>query len=279
MEIQFKTFVVCCKDNKLKQQIRKEFESKGYVYDPKNPDVEIWPNGEIKPRPLYIYGKYNKYSKIPQTKWPCRICKGKGCERCNYKGKLYEITVEDLIAKPLLEMTKGEKTKFHGCGREDIDVLCLGWREFVIEVINPKIREINLEELKEKVNSTGLIEIKDLRFSSKKEVRTIKSKKIPKTYLVFIRTDSPKEFHFENIKISQRTPTRILHRKKDKLREKTIYYAKSIKVLDGFVIAEIKAESGTYIKEFVSGDRTNPSLSGLLNSKMKVIEMFVIKFS
>ena len=49
------------------------------------------PTVYIRINPIYIEGKYNKFIRgIPQTKWPCRECHGKGCDYCNYTGKLYE---------------------------------------------------------------------------------------------------------------------------------------------------------------------------------------------
>ncbi len=98
---------------------------------------------------LFIYGRYKKLQRgIPQTKWPCQICQGKGCKKCNYTGKLYETTVEELIAEKALEYTKGTDESFHGSGREDIDALMLGTgRPFILEIKNPKIRNIDLIHL------------------------------------------------------------------------------------------------------------------------------------
>ena len=51
-------------------------------------------------KPLYIYGRYNKYKRnLPQTKWYCRICRGKGCRKCEYTGKMYNTSIEELISK------------------------------------------------------------------------------------------------------------------------------------------------------------------------------------
>jgi len=37
--------------------------------------------------PLFLEGRYRKLIRgIPQTRWPCKKCKGKGCERCNFTG-------------------------------------------------------------------------------------------------------------------------------------------------------------------------------------------------
>ena len=55
-------------------------------------------------------------------------------------------SVEELLSEPILEATNGWQAKFHGAGREDIDVLMLGsGRPFVLEIKEPKIRKINLD--------------------------------------------------------------------------------------------------------------------------------------
>ena len=48
--------------------------------------------------PIFIAGRYNKLSReIPQTRWPCRICHGKGCPRCHGTGKMYMTSVQEII--------------------------------------------------------------------------------------------------------------------------------------------------------------------------------------
>ena len=48
----------------------------------------------------------------------------------------------------------GTGAKFHGAGREDIDVRMLGsGRTFVLEILEPKIRDLDLETLQEEVNN------------------------------------------------------------------------------------------------------------------------------
>jgi len=304
IEYEFHTFVVGVKDNPenkedIKNTIRKFVETHFNVkYDPKNPDITIIydigkDSFEVIIRPLYLYGKYNKYVKIPQSKWPCRVCKGRGCERCNFTGKMYQETVEDLIAKPVLEVTQGERTRFHGAGREDIDVLCYGWREFVIEVVNPKIRTIDVKELERKINefARNKIEVRELRIVDKSWVRKVKESRKNKVYRVFIEVDDPDrvkdkikdlEKIFKDRVIEQKTPKRVLHRRSNKLRNRKIFWVKIIKFDEGTkrLVLDIKAEAGAYIKEFVTGDegRTRPSIQDYLKTKLKVEEMWVISF-
>ena len=91
---------------------------------------------ELDIRSHYFYGRYRKLERgIPQTKWPCRSCKGRGCERCDYTGLQYKSSVQGLIGDPLLELFGSKEHAFHGMGREDIDVRCMGrGRPFVMEM-------------------------------------------------------------------------------------------------------------------------------------------------
>ena len=72
-------------------------------------------------RSAYIYGRYKKHERgIPQTRWPCRACKGRGCAKCNDTGQQYPSSVQDLIGNPMIEFFEGREHAFHGMGREDI---------------------------------------------------------------------------------------------------------------------------------------------------------------
>jgi len=144
---------------------------------------------------LFVYGRYKKFKRdIPQTRWFCKICRGKGCRKCNYSGKIYKTSVEELVAKRFLELTHGDDESFHGCGREDIDVRMLGnGRPFIIEIKNPKIRKINLTKLQRDINgdNKGIIEVNELRYSSRDEVIRLKDSGLRKTYRIIIRGEKP----------------------------------------------------------------------------------------
>jgi tRNA pseudouridine synthase 10 len=239
---------------------------------------------------LFIYGRYKKLQRgIPQTKWPCQICRGKGCKKCNYSGKLYETTVEELVAQKALELTKGTDESFHGSGREDIDALMLGsGRPFVLEIKNPKIRNINLILLEKETNqiTKNKVEINSLRFSTKDEIARIKAAEFRKTYRVTLEATQPLNKEklikvaqtLQGKLIKQLTPTRVAHRRANKIRERTIYNC-TIESVEGIIARlTLETESGTYIKEFVSGDdnKTQPNLSELIGIPCKVKELDVI---
>ena len=248
---------------------------------------------QVEKRSLYIYGRYKKFIRsIPQTKWPCWECNGKGCEKCNFTGKLYQESVEEIIAKPIIKVTGGTGTKFHGAGREDIDALMLGnGRPFVLEILNPDKRGVNLEKLVKTVNrkAKGKVEVGQLEFSNKKKIQELKSlaTKTQKTYRAFIELE--KEVSDEKIlklvkelkgiKIKQRTPQRVIHRRADLERIRTVFDISIRKITPKELEAEITGEGGLYIKELISGDnnRTKPSFTSILGTNAKCIRLDVIK--
>jgi len=151
-------------------------------------------------RAVYMYGRYRKLERgIPQTRWPCRACKGRGCKRCDDTGLQYKRSVQDLIGNPLLETFEATEHAFHGMGREDIDVRCMGrGRPFVMEFKQPKKRTIEPETLSEIVNSNagGAIEVLSLRASNRSEVVRIKDTPAEKSYSIRFRVEPMNEAEY-----------------------------------------------------------------------------------
>ncbi len=286
----------------LKQEFNREIAKKlipiiNKQTDFKNPHIIIECDYKhhsisLKIRSLYIYGRYNKLIRtIPQTHWLCRKCKGKGCEYCNYTGKMYAESVEEIIGEKILELTRGKAAILHGSGREDIDVRMLGnGRPFVIEITEPKIRTIDVNELEPLINKFGKdkVAVKGLRWSSRKEIVYLKTtaQQSLKKYMALVEFEkaiseediSKIEKTFENIELKQQTPNRVLHRRADKIRHKVVYYVKCQLIDSHHMKSEISCSGGTYIKELISGDegRTTPSFTSVLNNPAKCIELDVI---
>jgi tRNA pseudouridine synthase 10 len=151
-------------------------------------------------RAVYVYGRYRKLERgIPQTRWPCRACKGRGCERCDQTGLQYKRSVQDLVGNPMLEIFEGEEHAFHGMGREDIDVRCLGrGRPFVLEIKEPRKRKFNAEKLAERINeaANGSIEVSSIRPSSRSEVVRIKDTPAEKSYTIRFKLEPMNEAEY-----------------------------------------------------------------------------------
>jgi len=248
-------------------------------------------------RSIFIRGRYNKFIRgIPQTHWDCRSCRGKGCESCGFTGKQYKTSVEELINPEFVKEAKAEDSKFHGAGREDIDVRMLGkGRPFVLELKNPKTRTLNLEKLQKKVNKRNKkkIKITNLEYSSKEQVKNLKvnaenTKKVYRALTSSFENISKEKFEvllkklkkeIENQNIQQRTPNRVSHRRADKIRKKKIYQIEGKFIKPKVYEFIIESQGGTYIKELINGDngRTTPSITEIFGFPLECKKLDVLK--
>jgi tRNA pseudouridine synthase 10 len=255
---------------------------------------------EFEPRALFIGGYYNKYSRgIPQTHWPCRVCRGSGrsprnepCDHCDGKGVLYTESVEGFISPTLQQFACGQGSKFHGAGREDIDARCIGsGRPFVVEVLQPRARTLDLATALERINAgaAGAVVVRDLHYTTREALQRIKTQSefSRKTYAAVCELESPiEEAEFPGklaqlqktvigVPIKQRTPQRVAHRRSDRTRQKTVFRIEGEFVDDTHFRLTVETQGGTYIKELISGDegRTIPSVAGIFQRGVKCVEL------
>jgi tRNA pseudouridine synthase 10 len=266
-----------------------EFEAQDIVF---SIDLINKPKVRIQINPLYIEGRYNKLKRgIPQTKWPCGKCKGRGCEECNFTGKQYPESVEELISEHFLKLTKGREAKFHGAGREDIDVLMLGsGRPFVLEIKEPRIRNLDLEKLEQEINviNEGKTSYHNLHVCERRRKAEIKQSS-PDTYKVYsavVKCAEPfDEEKLEELlelnEIHQQTPLRVLRRRTDMVRIKHVLDLSYEVVDEQTFTMRIKTEGGLYIKELISGDegRSQPNVSEILGVEAICEQLDVIEVS
>jgi tRNA pseudouridine synthase 10 len=281
--------------SELNREVGKLIAAKtGKQVDLKIPDIVVHLNldqGEIELQvaSIFIYGRYRKLIRgIPQTRWPCRVCKGVGCPRCAGTGRMYQESVDELIRPAVVEAAHASDTTFHGAGREDIDARMLGTgRPFIVEAVRPKRRTIDLTWLQEEINrqAAGKVEVGELEMVGGDQVEKIKDAAFEKTYQALVRLES--EVPEEKLKlvlkelvgsIDQCTPTRVSHRRADKLRVRKVYSADLNEVSGRSIRITIRGDSGLYIKELISGDggRTLPSLAHSLGVDAVVEELDVI---
>ena len=238
-------------------------------------------------RALFLYGRYRKLERgIPQTRWPCRACRGRdgGCESCNGTGQQYPYSIQSLVSELMIESSGATSDAFHGMGREDIDVRCLGdGRPFVAELKSPLRRTLDLEKLTNSINKAAenQIEIHGLRLSNRAEVSRIKETKAEKSYMIRFTsdhglTDEEVSARIQSLSgqvLEQQTPQRVAHRRADKIRNRKVISIENILIEDGEIQFDVRCESGTYVKELVHSDegRTNPSVAALLETDCKVV--------
>ncbi len=227
---------------------------------------------ELNVNSLCVYGEYQKVERgIPQTEWP--------------SGK-YEISLEEIIAPAFLRAADSPDEKFHGAGREDIDACCLGWRPFILELLQPKRRRLDLDDIEKKVNENEEVNVRKLRFVGRNTVEELKSWQPDKSYraTVELKEDVEEEKlekldELQGKTLTQRTPKRVEHRRADRYRKRKVKEIEWEKMGNKKVEIKVKAEAGTYIKEMISGDsgRTEPSVTSLLGVEAECVELDVVE--
>ncbi|MBL4849263.1 MAG: tRNA pseudouridine(54/55) synthase Pus10 [Planctomycetes bacterium] len=257
------------------------------------------PSGQVKTtiRPVFLYSRYQKLSRdLPQTpaNWACDHCQRAGCEACGQSGLKYTRCLQDYLGELAQEAHLAEDIRLHGMGREDVDVRCLeGGRPFVLELRSPRRREVDLVALKEAIDAAYpdvATLAAPLRRVPRSTVARIKEFAADKHYRARVRAEAPLDparvaalADLSGTIVEQRTPTRVSHRRSDKVRPRYIDQARPEPLeAEGleFVI-EIETESGTYIKELISGDggRSDPSFSELLGVPCVCAELDVLAIS
>jgi tRNA pseudouridine synthase 10 len=268
----------------------------GKTVDFKKPDVVVILDlsaglTEVQINSVFFYGRYKKFERgIPQTHWDCRACKGAGCEKCNFTGAQYLDSVEELIGRPVITAFNAKGAVLHGAGREDIDARMIGTgRPFILEVVEPRKRSLDLAELEKEINRTaeGRVSVSIKRWSDRTEVETLKSNKAHKKYRILVEVDGALSADMfanalktlQGATIHQRTPERVAHRRADKIRERIVLDIEYAGEQDGKFVVEVLGEAGLYIKELVSGDggRTRPSLAEILNRSAHVFSLDVVQ--
>ena len=242
---------------------------------------------------VFLEGRYRKLVRdLPQTVFFCPVCKGhprrrQGCERCQGFGKLTRDSVQELVGWVAGAFFKTRKNKFHGAGREDVDVRMLGeGRPFVLELIAPKVFDVDLAALEAEVNrrNAGRLEVLGLHWTEKERVRVIKETPHAKEYEARVQTAAPldpvrcREFLGKRLAIVQQTPQRVAHRRADKARERWIEFVSVEPIPDSVDWrVRMRTEHGTYVKEAIHGEdgQTRPSLSELSGVGCRCVELDV----
>ena len=230
-----------------------------------------------RPMQMYIHGHYIKLSRgFCQSRWHCSECKGAGCEDCKGSGMNYP-SVEEEIGKILMPLFGAASCTLHASGREDVDVRCLGsGRPFVMELASPMKRAADLHAAEKELGKGENVRAIGLRVVHKNFIDSVCNSHFEKEYDAIVSADraltekdAKKIGALSGTALSQHTPTRVLARRTDMLRKRTIYKISAQAIGGGKLKLSILAEAGTYIKEFIHSDdgRTKPSVSSTLNCR------------
>jgi tRNA pseudouridine synthase 10 len=242
---------------------------------------------------VFLEGRYRKLARdLPQTVFFCPECKGhprrrKRCARCEGYGKLTRDSVQELVGWVLGAAFKTRKNRFHGAGREDVDVRMLGGgRPFVLEVIDPGTTDVDLAALEAEINrrNEGRLEVLGLHWSERGRVRTVKETEHAKEYEALVELDgevAPEKLAAlvgQRWTVQQSTPQRVAHRRADKVRERWLEIVAIEPAEEAHRLrVRLRTQHGTYVKEAVTGEggATRPSLSELLGVPCRCVELDV----
>ncbi|XP_025695185.1 uncharacterized protein [Arachis hypogaea] len=192
--------------------------------------------------PFYFGGRYLKYSRnVSQTRWIID------------DERMGEASVEEIIGTKVLQACRGDNYKFHAAGREDIDV---------------RVKNLKL------VGSDGWNLMREGEAEKQKQYAALVWTSRPLKDEDFQQVSSLKD-----LKVVQRTPIRVLHRRSPLEREKIIHWMK-IETVAGssqYFLLHLCTQAGTYIKEFVHGDlgRTHPSIGSILGCRAEILQLDV----
>ena len=243
---------------------------------------------------VFLEGRYLKLSRdLPQTVFFCPDCKGhprrrKKCARCEGFGKLTRDSVQELIGWVAGKAFGTRKHKFHGAGREDVDVRMLGsGRPFVLELVDPKVFDVDLAALEAEINrrNEGRLVVRALHWTEKTRIALLKETPHAKEYEALVEVAGPVEREAldallgRRIVVTQHTPERVAHRRADKDRERWVEF-RSIEPAGEAQRWRVRlsTQHGTYVKEVLSGEegQTVPSLASLLGVPCRCLELDVL---
>nr|XP_029480772.1 putative tRNA pseudouridine synthase Pus10 [Oncorhynchus nerka] len=226
---------------------------------------------------VFVAGRYNKFSRtLPQTPW---VIDGE---------RRMESSVEELIAAPLFSSFRAEGFNFSSSGREDVDVRTLGnGRPFALELLNPhraRFNKAEVRQLQETINqSSDKIRVRGEQRNAMGHMKEGEEDKT-KSYTALIWTQKAidkDDITFleetKELKLAQKTPLRVLHRRPLAVRERVIHTMSTCFLDTHHFHLKLRTQAGTYIKEFVHGDfgRTKPNLCDLLKTETDILELDV----
>jgi len=215
---------------------------------------------DVRSKSILLYGRYRKWVRgLFQKKRRCYECKGKGCIYCEFKGTLGN-SVENILEDKISSKFKAERAKFTWLGGEDTNSLVLGkGRPFFVEVINPKVRKVHLEELLGK----GDVEIVELKYV-KEIVRGVKFKV---KFLARVNFDpEPKEEDIIRVEnFFKDREIKVLGSKGERIKK---VYELKVKKVNGNYEVLAYMEGGIHIKNFLMGKNTIPNFSKEIGCKV-----------
>jgi tRNA pseudouridine synthase 10 len=267
----------------VRREVGKAIESRfGLKVDFEDPEAMLvvsYPDFsmEVVIASLFIRGRYWKVGRmISQAYWPTVG----GARYYSIEQALYSI----------LEVLGGESIVLHASGREDVDARMLGsGRPVIVEVKAPRVRrpDLGLLERVFRESSGGLVMVKLEGLARRKDVKAYKEEVAvrSKIYRALVAVDGGVSLEdlrllelLNGVTVLQRTPRRVLRRRRDIVRSRKLYQVKCRPIAGPLIECLIKTSGGLYVKELINGDggRTKPSFTEVLGRRAECLELDVL---
>jgi len=196
-------------------------------------------------------------------------------------------SVQEILSRRLLPALKARFGKFHGAGREDLDVLMLGrGRPFVFEAVGSRNPDLDLKEFLIGFHERNgeRVQFAPFRIVDRARVAYWKEAKFAKIYRAIVQLDvranseAWQDLVGKTVAITQRTPQRVAHRRADLERERRVELRSLECHAQGRLEIQVCCSHGSYVKEWISGDdgRTRPSLGDLLECQARCVQLDVL---
>jgi tRNA pseudouridine synthase 10 len=221
----------------------------------------------INSRALLLAGRYTKKCRgIVQKQTKCHECRGKGCNSCDNSGLSGYDSIEGIIAKYLMAITKGESPRFTWVGSEDRQSLVLGkGRPFFVSISNPKKRKF--KEIVKVDNPCISASVTD-KFTQVTIGPPLKF--VTKTRILVSSSQSPSPKEYNNLKTLN--GVNVSFHSKSRVVIKKIYSAYMDECASNEFYLTIVADGGLAIKQFVEGrEYMKPTVSELLSTNCECI--------
>jgi tRNA pseudouridine synthase 10 len=245
----------------------------------KNTSLEI----NTKMRPLIMLGRYIKKNRgIPQRSGGEHNSGNEVCiqskpyhivsqtpRQASVIRTLEDASIQSIISKEILRITKGEALKFSWIGSEDENSLVLGsGRPFFVQIRNPKTIHLNLKTLRFQeyglfVNIEEFFERlpeQPVQFIAKTRIVIQASRQIGKEGGLKIKSLANSIVVFQNQKNKSRSSA------------KRIYSIDIVKINNKIFELDVIADGGLAIKQFVEGrEYISPNISAVANLQCKCL--------
>ena len=224
-------------------------------YDGENPEIEVilkLPDGEAQrvTHPIILIGRYRKRQGIRQSKQLCPHCKGRGCQHCEYTGRVDTNSVEDMIGSVALGIFGGTETRMHTPFNEGELAVVGEGVPFALEVKNPLRYPRNAEQLiiQEVNRSSSGVELLELKRGNKGAVKAVKE--IKTRCYEFLFEGQPKS-------CDKRKIFQMIHGKGNRrVNVLSLEYGEE----NGLQKIRIRFDGPLNVERFVKGDATRPNL-------------------